>query len=246
MPECCELKSARFSKVMACFCIELAGTPRSQRTARQLRRGHARSVGSRGMLGKHYSRSDVALMQACLNRVDFDFGERNVSYKSRTRASSLSAEESGCRASLNADSRQPNGQPGEPAMSSGQEFTFKIDAFTPGTLPMARLAEYMADLAVMLGEPTSVHFSRIEEGSATLVSTVDLTAVPKVRERFKNIRVGNGPEDAMQAFQKMNVRLRDDNCSGILAEADAAEVILFPGKEMKLHYLMVLSLKKDH
>ena len=118
-------------------------------------------------------------------------------------------------------------------MSSGQEFTFKIDAFTPDTLPMARLAEYMADFAVILGEPTSVHFNRIEKGSATLVSTVDLTAVPKVRKRFKSIRDGNGPEDAMQAFQKMNGRLKDDNCSGILAEANVADVILFPGREMK-------------
>ena len=28
-----------------------------------------------------------------------------------------------------------------------REFRFKIDCFTPETIPMARLAEYMADLA---------------------------------------------------------------------------------------------------
>ena len=219
---------------MACICIEQAVTSRSQRSAGRLRRRHASGVGSRDMPGKHYSWLDVALVQTCLNKVDFDFGERNVSYKSRTQASSLSAEKSGYRASLNTDGRRPNGHPGESAMSSGQEFRFKIDAFTPDTLPMARLAEYMADFAIMLGELTSVHFSRIEEGSATLVSTVDVNAVPRVRERFKSIRDGNGPKDAMQAFQKINFRLKDDNCSGILAEEDAAGVILFPGREMEI------------
>ena len=119
-------------------------------------------------------------------------------------------------------------------MSSGQEFRFKIDKFTPDTLPMARLAEYMADFAIMLGEPTSVHFNRIEGGSTTLVSTVDVTAVPKVRKRFKSIRDGNGPADAMRAFQKTNARLKEDNCSGALAEAGVADVILFSGRETKI------------
>ena len=32
------------------------------------------------------------------------------------------------------------------------------DSFTPATLPMARLAEYLADLATVLGEKEHVHF----------------------------------------------------------------------------------------
>lgn len=119
-------------------------------------------------------------------------------------------------------------------MSSSQEFKFKIDAFTPDTLPMARLAEYMTDFAMILGEPSSVHFNRIEKGSATLVSTVDVTAVPKVRERFKSIRAGKGPEDAMQAFQKANRRLKEDNCTGVLTEVGVEGVICLPGRETKV------------
>ena len=118
-------------------------------------------------------------------------------------------------------------------MSSGEEYRFKIDAFTPDTLPMARLAEYMADFAKMLGEPESVHFDRIENGSATLVSVVDDTAVPKVRERFNGIRAGDGPADAMQAYRETNRRLKNDNCVGILTENGVADIILFPGREME-------------
>jgi hypothetical protein len=36
------------------------------------------------------------------------------------------------------------------------EYRFRIDAFTPETMPMARLAEYMSQLAQLLGEPTYV------------------------------------------------------------------------------------------
>ena len=36
---------------------------------------------------------------------------------------------------------------------AGAEYRFSIDAYTPATMPMARLAEYMAQLALILGEP---------------------------------------------------------------------------------------------
>ena len=41
---------------------------------------------------------------------------------------------------------------------AGTEYRFKIDAYTPQTMPLVRLAEYMAELAQLLGEPTAVHF----------------------------------------------------------------------------------------
>ena len=78
-------------------------------------------------------------------------------------------------------------------MATGYEYRFVIDAFTRDTLPMARLAEYMADLAVMLGEPESVHFIRVDEGSAVLVQQVDEPAVPKVRARTGLLRSGDAP-----------------------------------------------------
>jgi hypothetical protein len=40
---------------------------------------------------------------------------------------------------------------------AGTEYRFKIGAYTPQTMPMARLAEYMAELAVLLGEPSPIN-----------------------------------------------------------------------------------------
>ena len=49
---------------------------------------------------------------------------------------------------------------------------FVIDAYSPETLPMSRLAEYMAQLATLLGEKSHVHFVELAAGSAKLVHAV--------------------------------------------------------------------------
>ena len=68
------------------------------------------------------------------------------------------------------------------------EFRFTIGAFTPSAIPMARLAEYMADFAVLLGNEKSVHPGGLEEGSTVLVAKVEWEAEPKVRERLHLVR----------------------------------------------------------
>ena len=49
-------------------------------------------------------------------------------------------------------------------MGSPLELKFHIHAYTRDTIPMWRLAEYLSDLATILGEKHSVHFDRIERG----------------------------------------------------------------------------------
>jgi hypothetical protein len=117
--------------------------------------------------------------------------------------------------------------------AAATEFEFYIDAFTPATMPMARLAEYMAQLATMLGEPTSVHFVKLKRGSTRLVHKVQAEAVPKVRERVRAVRQGDAPRDSLRAFDTVNKMLRDDNGIAELKEAPdtatEAVIIQFPG-----------------
>lgn len=111
-------------------------------------------------------------------------------------------------------------------------YEFKIDAFTPDTLPMSRLAEYMADLAAILGDLDRVHFVRMASGSAVLVHEIEDDALPRVRDRVQSVRRGQGPADAMKAFDQANKRLKQDNAVGTLSEAGDAEIIRFPGRDM--------------
>lgn len=111
------------------------------------------------------------------------------------------------------------------------ELTFRIDAFTPASLPMARLAEYMADLAKLLGETENVHFTRLEKGSVVLVQQIERPAIPNVKARLSAVRRNEAPSDAMKAFARLDRRLADDDATGTLADRDGAEVIRFPGRE---------------
>ncbi|BBF92115.1 hypothetical protein [Blastochloris tepida] len=111
------------------------------------------------------------------------------------------------------------------------EYRFKIDgAYTPATLPMERLAEYISALARLLGEGAQVHFRGVAEGSAVLVADVDEPARPKVRDRFDSVRTGTGPREAAKAFAELDDLLRADNATGSLATDTPCNVIPFPGK----------------
>jgi hypothetical protein len=116
-------------------------------------------------------------------------------------------------------------------MPSRLEYRFVVDAFSPATLPMARLAQYMADLAALLGEPERVHFVRLEEGSAVLVQEVEDGAAPKVAARVASVGSEAAPPDVVKAFRSLDQRLALDNATGRLMAPDGAEVIRFPGRE---------------
>ncbi len=116
-----------------------------------------------------------------------------------------------------------------------QEYRFKIEAYTPDTIPMAKLAEYMTELAAILGEEKSVHFVRVEAGSTALVHRVEHEAVPRVKARALSVIRGDGPEEARRSYRKVNRMLRDDNASAVLRKGvRGAKILEFPGaKEAK-------------
>jgi hypothetical protein len=115
--------------------------------------------------------------------------------------------------------------------SKGSEYHLHIDAFTPATIPMTRLAEYIADLADLLGNFDGVHFVKVEEGTTGLVAFVDDVAVPKVHSRLRAVKTGEAPDDAIKAHRKLDDRLWEDNTSAILIGPDEIKIIEFPGKK---------------
>jgi hypothetical protein len=118
-------------------------------------------------------------------------------------------------------------------MPKSIEYRFTIDGYTPDTLPTARLAEYLADLADMLGQPSKVHFVKIEDGSAVLINKVEQAAIPEVEKQLTNISKGEAPQTAMRAYRQINDKLKSDNSVGVLARERGATIIKFPGRETK-------------
>jgi hypothetical protein len=111
------------------------------------------------------------------------------------------------------------------------EYRLRIDAYTPKTIPMARLAEYMADFATLLGERGSVHFVRLDGGSTVLVSEAEREAEPKVLERLNAVINREAPEEALEAYSRIDDRLVEDNATGDLETGAGAHILPFPGRE---------------
>ena len=100
---------------------------------------------------------------------------------------------------------------------------------------MARLAEYLGELAEMLGESTSVHFVKLEKSSTSVVHRIEKEAIPKIRHRTRRVARGVGARDAVRAYQKINRMVREDNGRAVWQrnrdDGFPADTIVFPGKD---------------
>jgi hypothetical protein len=112
---------------------------------------------------------------------------------------------------------------------SREEIYLSIDVFNPSTLPMSRLADYLRPFAAMLGSESSIHFEKVDDGTAKLRAYIDEPAIPKVRERISEIAIGSAPKVAQRAFKEVDDLLAKDNATGFVA-INNHRVIQFPGK----------------
>ena len=116
---------------------------------------------------------------------------------------------------------------------TAQTYHFVIDALAPDRVPMARLAEYIADLARLLGHKEHVHFERVDPGSLALVQQVEQDYAGLVQERLRAVNSAEGvPDDVADAVESLNRRLAQDDATGSLCDDGGAEIIKFPGRDM--------------
>jgi len=110
-------------------------------------------------------------------------------------------------------------------------YTLYIKAYSPTTIPMARLAEYMYYFAGMLGHESAVHFDRLDGGSTKLISCVDFEDIPKVRADLDAVARGEAEPEHLKAREAIDKLLADDNATGSVYEDnnETAEIIAFPG-----------------
>lgn len=120
-------------------------------------------------------------------------------------------------------------------MSDDGHIVFCIDAYSPQTIPMAKLAEYLGDFAELLGKEHAVHFVGVESGSTNIVAGVGYEDLPKVTARLSAIRHGDAPKDLGRLVQKIDRRLANDNAAGRVVLKNGTmegtgELLVFPGR----------------
>jgi len=115
----------------------------------------------------------------------------------------------------------------ENAMSKYKKIKLKIEGFTPHTLSMARLAEYIKALAALLGTENDVHFERVAKGSAALVSLVNEPEYPTVRDRIAAAEAGTAPVEAIRAYRDLRALLRQDRVPAKFLDDSGKKIITF-------------------
>ena len=112
-------------------------------------------------------------------------------------------------------------------------YDLRIDAYTPNTIPMARLAEYLQQLSNLFGEKERVHFSGLEAGSTRLLCAVECEAAFMVRQNVAGAPLGDESSEPTRAYKQINKMLRENSTDAELYR-NGAKVLSFPGNQALL------------
>ncbi len=107
-------------------------------------------------------------------------------------------------------------------------YTLRIDAFTPETIRMDRLAEYMVEMPKLLGNPTNVRFGGVTEGSLNIHAHFTGVIIPADSDIVANALGGN--EIAVGARDALERLLAADNAVGQILSPTGAELVELQGR----------------
>jgi hypothetical protein len=109
-------------------------------------------------------------------------------------------------------------------MPERKKLRFHIHEYTPYTLPMERLVDYLKNLAVLLGSTENVHFVRLDAGSVDCQIETDASEEPKIVSRVREVAQGSGTQEAKNAYKNLRELLEEDKASAEL-ESEIGDVV---------------------
>lgn len=120
-----------------------------------------------------------------------------------------------------------------------KELTLYLDDLTPGQLSMKRLAEYLRALSAFYGSEESVHFDRVDTGSAQLKSFVEERAFPLVMNQVREVSGGLGKKAAIKAYKTLSEYMSVDGTGGSI-RSGGAQIFQFPRVKLEEPPLRVI------
>jgi len=111
-----------------------------------------------------------------------------------------------------------------------KELHFSIEDATPYSLPMARLADYLRELAKLFANEEKIHFLRVDDGSAACTMEVEEEAEPVINDRVTQAAKGQGPAQAVRAYKTLRSYLEKDEKSAYMEWKDGDVIAHFPQK----------------
>lgn len=111
-------------------------------------------------------------------------------------------------------------------MAELEEFKFIIPAFTPETMPIDRLMDYLSQVVILLGEPHELHLIRIEESSTRPVLAMARPVGLKARKRVAEVEAGGGSARRRNAYTRVQNMVEEDGAGAAFLEAPEGAVLL--------------------
>ncbi len=95
-------------------------------------------------------------------------------------------------------------------MADFEELSFVIPGYTPETMPLNRLIEYLQQMAVVLGDPENLHLVEIRTSSVAPVLHAPRSTALQARERAQQVQRGDGTKRQLDAFNRIRRMVRRD------------------------------------
>lgn len=95
-------------------------------------------------------------------------------------------------------------------MADFEELSFVIPGYTPETMPLNRLIEYLQQMSVVLGDPENLHLIAVNEGSCAPMFHIPKAAALEAHDRAAKVSRGDGTKKQVDAYNRVSRMLRRD------------------------------------
>jgi len=117
-------------------------------------------------------------------------------------------------------------------MADFERFEFVVPGYTPETMPLDRLIEYLTQLTIILGNPADLHLVDIKKSSTKPVFIMPHHAAIKAKHRARETWEGGGSVRRRSAYQRIRRMVADDGGKPAILTTREATILEFPSVEL--------------
>lgn len=118
-------------------------------------------------------------------------------------------------------------------MADLERFKFTVPGYSPETMPLDRLMEYLNQLSIVLGNPGDLHLVGVEKGSTRPVLAMRHDVAVKARHHAREVAEGGGSARRRDAFNTIRRMVAQDGGKpAVLKEPKGAIILKFPSVDV--------------
>jgi hypothetical protein len=126
-------------------------------------------------------------------------------------------------------------------MADLERFKFTVPGYSPETMPLDRLMEYLNQLSIVLGSPGDLHLVAVEKGSTRPVLAMRHDVAQKARHHAREVAQGGGSQRRREAFETIRRMVAKDGGKPAILRAPEGQILKFPsvdiGQDQVIQYL---------